>query len=251
MKILLITCSIFLSLTLSAQYSVETVKHTIGESDFEFPVLNGPDSLVVNRINRKLQSVILDHDDKRSEDNIFEELENQYLFEGYTRTNDVTFEVNTLSSKLFSIQISADFCGAYCEWATMRYVFNLNDGNRIKVQDVFKYEKHQLLLDKFNASRKDQIERFLIQFHLENENKSSQDQERIEETIWLYNECLNNTDNYLNSYRFQISGNRIHIYRERCASHILRASDEVGAYHWDYDINRLKVFMKPQFVALL
>jgi hypothetical protein len=234
-----------------AQFSIKAEKHSIGPITYEFPVLCGPDSLVVGKVNTYLQDRLLDHKYLGKGENIFAEQENDNEFDGYPRVNDLSYEVQLLNSTLLSLSVTADFCGAYCEWATMRFVFNLKSGERLELSQVFKTSKHQVLLATFNEDRFNQIERCLIQLHLERENNPDIDMERLEETHWLYNECLNDEDHYLNRYRFQIIKDRLQIYRERCSSHVLRAFDEVGEFHWDFDFEKLKVFMTPKFLQLL
>ena len=72
--------------------------------------------------------------------------------------NDLNYEVNLLSNQIYSVTISAEFCGSYCENYATTYNFDLISGNKLKLDTLLTETGKKMLVDTLNLYKSNAIQ---------------------------------------------------------------------------------------------
>ncbi|MGE3801148.1 MAG: hypothetical protein AB7H80_09025 [Candidatus Kapaibacterium sp.] len=254
MKPVLLTCSkksIYLlltsvllalfSATLKAQeFEIDTVRGVSPfyayEVAYTFPSfrLIG-NQAIADSINQDLLHSFLQIEPGSSYKSIFE---NVWGEEGQAMPNlsDLSFDIFTNNSTLLSLSISAEGCGAYCEYFTWHYTYDSKTGKEIQVADLFNAEGVEKLCTFLDAQKRNTITEFLERTRDSVSHtlfSDSSDREYYDEMISMYEDCLEysfpTTSDYL---QFQVEGATLTFILGRCSAHYNRNADEL----WEYEI---------------
>ena len=150
--------------------------------------------------------------------------------------SDVSFEIFTNNSTLLSLSISAEWCGAYCEYFTLHYTYDSKTGKRIEGAEIFNAEGLEKLCAFLDAHKRNTINDFLERTkdsvsHTVFSDPS--DREYYADMISMYEDCLENliptTADY---FEFRVEGTTLTFILGRCSAHYNRNAYEL----WEYEI---------------
>jgi len=226
--------SILLSLltltSYSQDYSVKELTESnphFSDDEYTFPLLEGPDKVVTNKINNYLVVDQLNIELGKEEKSIFENVW-QKPDKPVARINYLTFKVNLLNEKLYTVTISGEFCSAYCEGYDMSYTFDLTTGDLLTLNTLFNKIGQEKLLHELIGYKRRLIEEKIVE--LEQINKSdtikSEDIEYYTDMLELYENCNSEYDE-LRDFRFIPSTDSLEIIYGRCSAHYNRSIDEL------------------------
>ena len=125
---------------------IKEAKPNFPEMIYKFPLLTGKPISISKKINFDISNDFLDIDISENYKSIFE---NVWGTEEYSiaRISDLTYHINTLNKKVYSVTFNADGCGAYCEAFSTTYNYDLSKGNRIYLDSIFSEKgKKELLI---------------------------------------------------------------------------------------------------------
>jgi hypothetical protein len=126
----IVICLILPATSFGRQVTIQTIKEQspIKHISYEFPrIVYKPDKNVADTINHVLVADFLSVDPGEVSKSIFEEVwpHDSILMPAL---NDISWIVHTNTPKLLSIAITGEGCGAYCEYFTRYYSFDLKTG---------------------------------------------------------------------------------------------------------------------------
>lgn len=210
------------------------------DEKYLFPFVVIPNNKnVADKINDFLVSDILDVDRRKIKKSIFE---NVWSTTGnrMQRLSDLSYGVIENNKKLFSISISAEGCGAYCENFTNYYSFDLKTGNRIKLDSLLSKTGVLMLLDSINAKRRQMLTTKIKEtqdtLKVQSVQSSKEDKEYYEEMLSLYQECLEREVTSFEYLRFYITSSDLFVSLDRCSAHYNRNVDEIGEFEFVYKL---------------
>lgn len=235
-----------------------TVK-TIREADpgdktrvFEFPqVVNPANPLISKKINDYLIRSFLDLERKDIKKSIFENCWRKE--DAITPLSDIRFDKLCDTRNILSLSISAEGCGAYCEYFTRYYSFHTKTGQHISIDSLFTKKGLQLLLDSINLMRKEEIDGAIANLNktFGNEKATDEDRENSAFAINLYNECKNSDYKTLTDESFYITTTAVHIILERCLPHVIRSLDEIDTFEFTFSFEYWKPYLTAYTVKIL
>lgn len=248
---------LLLPLLVAAQVTVKEIKeaHPVEETgEYVFPFIKAKSSTVSNRINNTLCSDFLDVDRSKIKKSIFENVwpgeENPM-----GRLHDISYEVLQNSNRIFSISISAEGCGAYCEGFTRYYNFDLQTGKQFLLEDLLTADGKKLLLESINKQKKETLEH-KIRLAKETLRKkgsslSEEDKEYYKEMIELYNNCLERKYSSFEYAQFSLQQKTLVVLGERCSAHVNRNVDELGDFEYGFSLANWKKYFSSYGLSLL
>lgn len=254
---------LLLSLTLPvisyAQVTVKEIKetHPVDKDQvFIFPLIKTKSSSISTRINNTLCSDFLDVDRNKIKKSIFEK--NGWANEEnvYGRLSDISYEILQNSNRIFSISISAEGCGAYCEDFTRYYNFDLKTGKQFSLGDLLTTDGKKLLLESINKQKKellqDKIRSAKGSLHKKNSASSEEDKAYYEEMIEIYSNCLESQlYTSLEYAQFSLQQKTLVVFTERCSAHVNRNVDELGDFEFGFSLANWKKHFSPYGLSLL
>jgi hypothetical protein len=201
---------------------------------YSFPILNGGNLEICNKINSYLVKKELYLELGTEKFSIFEkvwkteEMPNAVVL-------DLTYRIELLNEKIYSVSISGEGCGAYCEPFEVTYNFNLTTGNVVLLGDLFNKTGQQRMLKELNNHKKEKIVRKKeeIRSILSSDSLKFEDKEFYQDMLDLYTDC-NYESLTLNPIRFICSDDFVKIILERCSAHYNRAVDEL----WEFEVQQ-------------
>lgn len=175
-----------------------------------------------------------------------------------SRLEGIEYKVILNSPRLLCLSLSADGCGAYCEYFTNYYSYDLKTGIRIKLSDILTIDGQKFVLDSMKAGKNTEITNHiaLIRDSLKSERilSNAEDKEWYEQAQEMYDYCLQNSREYepqLEYMKFYITEGELHVISERCSSHALRAVDELDEFRFVFEWKRMERFFTPEFRRIL
>lgn len=116
-------------------------------NDFKFPIVSSPTkSYAASRINRFLQlSELYSIAKAPYTSSIFDQAQ---INDGsiYGGKHSVVATIYSNNGGIFSTGVSSSACGATCTWWTKYYTFNVANGDRIELQDLFSTSGYQTFM---------------------------------------------------------------------------------------------------------
>lgn len=240
---------LFAKFSYSQNATIQEIKqtHPTSKKVYIFPIVKHSNSSVEKKINTELRSQILDASADTPEDKIFIEV---WGGEGHqARLYDIEHKVIYNEKSLLSLAISAEGCGAYCEPFTSYFNFNLNTGNRLKIDSLLIMEGCSLLVDSLNYYKKKALNLKLGNIQAEIMAMplplDSIELDYKNAMMTLYLECEERLieSNYIKYYDFSIKENILTIYIGRCSAHVNRALDEVGNMEFTFNLNHWEKYL--------
>ncbi|MFY0653663.1 MAG: hypothetical protein JXQ96_16585 [Cyclobacteriaceae bacterium] len=207
---------------------------------YSFPILTGMNQKVVSDINSYLIKDQLRLDYGEEKNSIFEN-----IWQTETRlmpaTSDMSFKLELLDSKLYSVTMLGEFCGAYCEQYSMTYNFDLETGEILDLQSLFTQKGQKKLAKQLSDQKRNIISDKLkeVQLILNSESVSDEDSEYYGNMNWIYKDCLEFGVEleYLN---FIPKNQKLELSLGRCSNHANRSVDELGDFHFEIDLKKWK-----------
>jgi hypothetical protein len=241
----------------SSQVIVKEIKetHPVRKTEeYIFPFIKAKSSTVSNRINNTLCSDFLDVDRNKIKKSIFE---NVWASEekSMNRLHDISYEVLQNSSRIFSISISAEGCGAYCEGFTRYYNFNLQTGKQFLLQELLTADGKKLLLESINKQKKETLEHKIRlakeTLRRKGSSLSEEDKEYYEEMIEVYNNCLERKYSSFEYAQFSLQQKTLIVFTGRCSAHVNRNVDELGDFEFGFSTTNWKKHFSKYGLSLL
>jgi hypothetical protein len=242
----------------SGQVIVKEIKetHPVEETgEYIFPLIKAKSSDVSTRINNTLCSDFLDVDRSKIKKSIFE---NAWPSEENSmgRLHDISYEVLQNSIRIFSISISAEGCGAYCEEFTRYYNFDLQTGKQLLLEDLLTTDGKKLLLESINKQKKETIQHKIRSaketMRKKGSSLSEEDKKYYEEMIDLYTTCLGGqlykSFDYL---QFSLQEKTLVVFGERCSAHVNQNVDELGEFEFGFSLANWKKHFNTYGLSLL
>lgn len=215
--------------------SVKAVKEKPFARTYEFPEVHiRGNKAAADSINNYLLSDFLEISMPEVRESIFENVWGNKE-DAIVPLSDISYQVLSNSNKVLSLSISADGCGAYCEYFTRYYSFDKITGALIKTADLFNSGGVQLLLKKNNEIRRFKIDSTLsvtadsLRTALAATDTSNA--EYFREMITLYQDCLSMEDDRTDYYHeCYLTNDSFVIITGRCSAHVNRNADELGEF---------------------
>jgi hypothetical protein len=211
---------------------IEEAKPNSPELKYEFPLLVGKSRHITKKINSEIIKDFLDIDINKAHKSIFQNVWGPKEY-SIPLLSDLTYNINVLNKKMYSLTLNAEGCGAYCESFSTSYNYDLSNGHKIYLESIFSKKGKKELLLLISREKRKEIENYILKIN--NEVDSKQDKEIITQTIELYKNCLNSLPfNSLEFIDFKIIDKTIVLTSERCSNHAEIALDELDDYQFIY-----------------
>ena len=241
-----------------SQVLVKEIKenHPVEKDEiYIFPSVKAKSKSVTTSINNTLVSDFLDIERNKIKKSIFENIwPNEENSNG--RLSDISYEVLQNSKRIFSISISAEGCGAYCEPFTRYYNFDLQTGKLFKPEVLFTPSGQKLLLAAINKQKKELLQQKIRSAKELLSKKGSaidkDDQEYYQEMIEVYSNCLD-TQLYtsLEYIQFSLQEKTLVVFTGRCSAHVNRNVDELGDFEFGFSLTNWKKHFSEYGLSLL
>ena len=249
-KLFTLTISMILSVLLLAQnYQVSEVKESnphFPEDVYVFPLLEGENEEVTSKINSYLIREQLDLEFGAEKQSIFENIWQQPS-DPVARINYLTYKVELLNKRLYSVTISGEFCGAYCEGFDVTYTFDLVSGSLLILPSFFNEEGEVKLRNLLTEHKKSLINKKLAEIKntLKTADIDANEKDHYSQMFELYESCNSEYDD-LEHFRFIPSAKKMLIIYGRCSAHYNRALDDLSDFkkeiilsQWENDLSKL------------
>jgi hypothetical protein len=273
---LALICLLFASNLQAEVLKVETIKFLEKKTNIDFgddlllPFVSANQSKIAKKINDYLYIDILQTlAPAKASDGIKRQLGNDD-YDSMAGVSSMEYKVLLNNGKVFTLQISGEFCGAYCEGNETSYSFDATTGRHIVLQDIFTEAGIETLKTKLYTARvatmKQEIKRLQSQAaKLPTKIKKSADSEEsiedIQESIAMYQSCLSeNAESHKDEMKsgdhheleyFIIDKKGIVFTHSRCSNHASRALDVIDEFHNRYDLQTLKPYLTAYAKNLL
>ena len=226
----------------SVRKLVESNPH-FPEDEYTFPILEGPDRTVTKKINSFLVDDQLSIKLGQERTSIFENVW-QKPDVPVSRINYLTFKVNLLNKKLYTVTISGEFCSAYCEGYDMSYTFELATGDLLTLDTLFSKNGQEKLLNELTEYKSRLIEQKINELKqiTQSDTLDSGDQEHYQNMLDLYQNC-NSDYADLKHFRYIPSQDSLEIIYGRCSAHYNRNVDELWYFNKTISIDEWSEYL--------
>ena len=216
---------------------------TYPNQTYIFPKLNGKNISITRKINSNIIADFLEIDIEKKHQSIFENVwatkENSI-----PRLSDITYKINTLNSSLYSVSLKAEGCGAYCEYLSTTYNYDLIKGKKILLDDLLSNDGKIKLLKILTIRKKNIIKTHLKLLRDENISENL-------DAINLFESCLKNTHfESFEYFEFQIKNHEIIIFSDRCSNHAYKAIGYIGDFKFEFSKNKIATFLNDYGKAI-
>ncbi len=216
---------------------IEKLKSPATEQVFPFIVYDAHPN-VARKINAFLQLEELEITVGQHDEDPFRKLEeNNYVvnYESWSKLRTV--------ESILTLVISGNATGAYSETFNHAYNFDLNTGKSINIEDFLTKEGLLLVKKKVIMHNQKLIADFVHQI------KSGSMEQFQKDQLDLYTGCI--TDDDYGFYTFYFSEDAISFVRGRCASHALRALDDLGEFVHTFRFEEIQPYLSDYGKSLL
>lgn len=218
-----------------------------------FPKFSSENSNIDSIINNTLANDLLDNNYQDFQYSIFENIWGQGDSVPVTMF-DIDYQINQSSRRLLSMEISAEGCGAYCEYFTMNYNFDVATGANIQLAELIEDSLELELLQLIKNDRINQIDSVLKEIRHVDVSKIKDPDELEYETMRkdLFETCIQ--EDYwedLKDISFTIIDERLVVKLGRCSAHYNRNVDEIGDFKIRFSFDKLERFLSSHGKNLL
>ncbi len=177
--------------------------------------------------------------------------------EVWQRQPEIDFQVQRNDARIFSLTLSAEGCGAYCEGYTTPYAFDAASGRHLSLEDLFTPAGRAALGGQLKSANLAAIQSEIRR--LQNEDagarrrKQPPSQDRTA-ALKMYAECAQfrqSPDYGAVQGKLQIQPQALVLSMERCSNHALRALDDLGEFSLRFSPDQLKPWLSDYGRALL
>jgi hypothetical protein len=258
MKICLSLVLVFVFTQSYAQAIITTHKeiNKFDKAVYIFPVISIPgNAAAAKKINGALQADLLRREAPAPKHSIFEEVW-QTTENSYSTLLDIEFEVKVNNKHFLSIAISAEGCGAYCEYFTRYFSFDLRTGNPITVKQLVNAQGQQMIKDSLHIwvilaldTYKDLPPDSVLQQQLKYDPAAK---DRLLEMKTLYDNCYwRDATIVLEDIQFDLTTQAIVFTMGRCSNHANRAIDELDDMLFTFPLKTLRPYFTGYAKELL
>lgn len=220
----------------SVRKLVESNPH-FPDDEYTFPILEGPNKTVTRKVNSFLVNEQLSIEFGQEKESIFENIW-QKPDNPTARINYLTFKVNLLNEKLYTVTISGEYCGAYCEGYDMSYTFDLKKGDLLTLDTLFSENGQERLLRELTQHKRTLLERKIeeVKQITQSDTLDSGDEEYYRNMLDLYQNCDSKYAD-LKNFRYIPSQDSLQIIYGRCSAHYNRNVDELWYFNKSVSIS--------------
>ena len=231
---------------MAQEFRIDTVQDVSpfeSETTYSFPFLHHDKrEIVSDSINRDLIHVFLDIEIGKEHESIFENVWGSEE-QPFPVLSDISFEVLRNDTQFFSIGISAEGCGAYCEYFTEYFNYDSRTGRPIEIADLFTSKGIILLCDSLLTEKRRTIENHLAVLRNRDNRQELEyaeyfdDQKYLNVTLRLYENCLQRSDTLYAEYlRFSMNPLTMSIWLSRCSAHWNLPYDALWDFEYEIDL---------------
>jgi hypothetical protein len=198
-------------------------------------------------INRYLQKELLDTEGKPPKRSIFENVWQSK--ERSTGTlSDIEYKIISNNAQFISLSISAEGCGAYCEFFTMHFAFDLQTGARVSAKQLFTAQGIKMIADSMHTQTvrllDEQIRMAEDSLRKPSVQNNTEDKSHFTAVKELYQNCYwRDAVHDLIDIDFSVTKKEIVFFIGRCSNHADRAIDELYEMSFAFPIARLKNYL--------
>ncbi len=216
---------------------IEKLKSPATEQVFPFIVYDAHPN-VARKINAFLQLEELEIIVGQNNEDPFRKLEeNNYVvnYESWSKLRTV--------ESILTLMLLGNATGAYSETFNHAYNFDLSSGKSINIEDFLTEEGLLLVKRKVIIHNQKLIADFIHQIKSDSMNQFQKDQ------LDLYANCIMDDD--YGFYTFYFSEATISFVRGRCASHAVRALDDLGEFVHTFTFEEIRPYLSDYGKSLL
>ena len=260
MKQLLFFLSLFLSTLLQGQAVIKEIKeiNPNRKSDkYIFPwVIIPGNKTATGRINNELIRHELEIEDrKKIKRSIFENVW-ATREQPTPMRSDFAYAVLNNDKRVLSMSVSAEGCGAYCEYATSYHSFDIRTGKKIILDSLFTPEGAKIICDSLTKGKRRMIGTEINALTDSLKDPAGRininDKERFERAKEMYEYCLELTDETNFEYlHFYFIKNTLFIIVEQCSAHMTRALDDIGDFKFSFRLKDWKNYLSGYATRLI
>lgn len=241
-------CGILLTLQTPTRGQIFEVRVLEEKSPFDsaavysFPYISREaDNGIADSINRSLAKEVLDITLGEQRASIFENVWGSKQ-RPTPRLYDLSFDILRNDGILLSVAISAEGCGAYCEYFTRYLNFDSRTGRRVYLTELLTEQGLRLLLDSLIVRQRREIEDFVQQTKesLRGRTLSDEDQDYYDDMFSMYEVCLERSDSIATDFadylEFMLNDDTISVLLDDCSVHMNRNVDELGEFEFEFDL---------------
>lgn len=239
----------------SASLQVQTLTQPADAGARRFPFVLSGDALVARRINDRL---FID---------TFERMAPQQARVGLREVDadawasmpTVDYGVLRNDSRILSLQIRAEGCGAYCEEFTVPHAFDAATGRHIEINDLITTHGRDAMVRMMQENNLRTMRRQIAALKSAKPlpGKAARDAgEDVEERIALLETCIAERGdaswrNIQGMGRMAIEAQALVFSQERCSNHAMRALDDLGEFSNRWPFAELRAWLTPYGSTLL
>ncbi|MEO8733675.1 MAG: hypothetical protein ABI373_05050 [Flavobacteriales bacterium] len=222
---------------------------------FTFPHFSTPGQpLLAERINRDICIDFLEVDPDTANGSIFQVAWGDSAHTWIQPLSSLSWTVAQPMPKALSIAISAEGCGAYCEWFTTHYNYDLRDGHRLSFDSLFTEDGRITVEDTLRKHWKTAVEAQIqvIQDSLQVVGLSLDERAGWEDALDMYRQCLLEREDrspYVSD--FEPLGRELRVSIDRCSAHVNRNLDDLGEVNVDLPYEWLVPYLRPEVGSLI
>ncbi|PLW92665.1 MAG: hypothetical protein C0592_09655 [Marinilabiliales bacterium] len=198
------------------------------EEIYSFPILKGGDEEICEKINKYLIEDHLYINYGTEQNSIFENVWGND--EDPAMIYSLAFEVDLINERMYSVTLSGEYCGAYCEGYETTYTFDLETGDIITLNMLFTEEGLEGIVEEMEKNKKEKIEAKLEEVHamLASDTLADEMRDYYTEMVDMYEncECVASIE-YLEYQRFIPADDYLIVVYGRCSAHYNMAMDEL------------------------
>jgi hypothetical protein len=170
---------------------------------------------------------------------------------------EIDFQVQRNDARIFSVMLSTEGCGAYCENYTTPYAFDAANGRRLGSEDIFTLAGRTALSKQLKAANLTAIQTEIHRLQDEETSARQRKQPPSEDrtaALKMYAECaqFRQSPEYGTAQgKLQIQTQALVLSMERCSNHALRALDSLGDFSLRFSPEQLKPWLSAYGRTLL
>lgn len=224
----------------SKNYRVKTMyAESPNKEIYNFPILEGGEPTICETINNRLTSLYLNLEMGDEKESLFERVWSADINSLPERT-DLNYQVFRLDKKLYSVNITGMYVGAYLNPINDYRNFDLTTGEEIYLDTLFTKrgvdEMSSILCRNKKSLMSQKIK--LSKEKLEQADISMNDREYYAEMYDLYNNCSSEIES-LDFVSFYVRNDSLFFVVESCALHYNQAVDEIGNFEYGESVSKL------------
>ena len=222
--------------------------------DYKFPEVHiSGHAAIEEKINTVLQLDLLEHLPGVFKKDPFETVMPQQ--DNYSGTTSIYgWKQLRTNPNVLSLSVDGEATGAYSEGFTTYYNFDLRNGDRITLKDLFTEEGLKSITKELNQHVKKELEDFIASAknNAASQKQSDEDRENTEEQIAMYEDCLSGALDYeAGYYSFYFSNDSLVFERGRCSNHAMQALDDLDRFDIPMAVTALEDYMTPYGKGLI